>query len=170
MRTRCWSWASAALVLLATSLSVLADEGGSNWSWWNPFTSQKSGSKKVSASVSDGKTSGQSSLKLPSLPKMSLPTMSTGRTSVARRSPAGAQPSTWDKMTRSTKEFFSKTYDLLTPWDNHKSSPPKPPTHSGTGRGPSSNKSSSWWPWSKTEESKEPQTVNEFIAQPRVTP
>lgn len=164
-----WWWVSLPVMLLL-SASAVAAEGSWSWPFWNPFKSEKSKSKKVTASVTDQNRSSFQLPKLPELPKPSLPSFTTKRTSAARRSAPSHSPSMWDKMTQGTKDFFSKTYDVLTPWDNHKSAPAKPPTQLGGTSRPSKSKGSSWFSWPKSDEPKEPRTVNEFIAQPRVTP
>ncbi len=161
------SWV-ALIVLLGTMEPALAAEKGSGWSIWNPFKSDKSSKKKVTASVTDQPhPSGFELPKLPSLPKLSLPSM-TSRSSTARQPAVSSGPSTWDKITKSTKQFFSKAYDVLTPWDNKPDAPVKPPVHGSSHTGTTGM--SSWLPWSKKPSSQGPKTVNEFIAQPRVTP
>ncbi|GIW93750.1 MAG: hypothetical protein KatS3mg110_1791 [Pirellulaceae bacterium] len=161
------SWLAAAILIVTTLTPILGAEDGWGWSFWNPFKSDKPPSKKVTASVTDEPKSSFHLPKLPSLPKLSIPSM-TSRSSTARR-PAPSGPSTWEKMTQGTKSFFSKAYDALTPWDDHKAAPPKPPTHPSSSS-KASKGASSWWPWGKKSSSQGPKTVNEFIAQPRVTP
>jgi hypothetical protein len=102
-------------------------------------------------------------LKLPSLPK------------IGSDSPKPRQPSTMQKLGRGTKNFFSKTADVLTPWDNDEKAAPRRRTSTGVRRtyngSPSAavaEKKSSWLPsWFSKEEPEQPHTVNGFIAQPR---
>jgi hypothetical protein len=78
-------------------------------------------------------------------------------------------------MTTDTQKMISKTADALTPWDNKKPSPPPKITGSNSvfthqGQQKKEQKSSSILPaswWSSDSEPKQPQTVNEFLAQPR---
>lgn len=87
-----------------------------------------------------------------------------------------SQPSTWSKMQSGTKQFFSKTADVLNPFDDAKD----PPKSSGSSSGmwnpfqSASNSSGtpakkSSWSWGAAEEEKPsgPRTVNEFLAQPK---
>jgi len=76
-------------------------------------------------------------------------------------------------MSNGTKSFFSKTYDVLTPWDteaekarsNQKSRTSRP--LSNTGRATPEKKSflTSWW--APEEEPQKPRTVSEWLSQPR---
>jgi hypothetical protein len=88
-----------------------------------------------------------------------------------------AQPSTWNKMTAGTQNFFSKTADALTPWDhnNHQDKAPPPGitgsntafTHNHAAKKSSSSSiaPASWW--SSEKKSQPPKTVNEFLSQER---
>ena len=85
----------------------------------------------------------------------------------------GGEPSTWSQMTSGTQQFFSKTADTLTPWDNKKPAPPRTITGSNsifTHNKPKDKESSgvapaSWWSTDKSDSS--PKSVNEFLSQPR---
>jgi hypothetical protein len=102
------------------------------------------------------------------LPSMKMPKLSSSP------KPPG-QPSAMQKVGRSTKNFFSKTADVLTPWDNDKKTAPRARTATGVRRtyagSPSAEKEEkkSFLPnwFSKKDAPEEPRTVNGFIAQPR---
>ena len=86
------------------------------------------------------------------------------------------QPSTFQKATTGTKNFFSKTADALNPWDNNQPAAP-PPKSSGsnsafsqaTAKKKDTQNTSLLpsWPWSGKEEEKKPSSVNDFLSQPR---
>lgn len=42
------------------------------------------------------------------------------------------KPSTLEKINNGTKEFFAKTIDVLTPWNNNKDMPPERPNFTGS--------------------------------------
>lgn len=79
-------------------------------------------------------------------------------------------------MTSSTKNFFTKTADVLTPWDNKPASPPRSVTGSNSVFTNNGNRSSatqekrgsilpaSWW---SNEKKEQPKSVSEFLSQPR---
>ncbi len=101
-------------------------------------------------------------------PKFKMPTFGMGP------KPPG-QPSTLQKLGRGTKNFFSKTADVLTPWDKDEPSVSGSRRATGvrrryngsTGEFKAEKKSfvPSWF--STSDEPETPQTVNSFIAQPR---
>ena len=68
------------------------------------------------------------------------------------------------KMTQGTKSAMSKTYDVLTPWDNNK--PKKPKTQMNSSR-TSSNSQGGFFGWFGKKEESEIRTVNEWLNQPR---
>jgi hypothetical protein len=59
---------------------------------------------------------------------------------------------------------MSKTYDVLTPWDNNK--PKKPHTQMNSNRG-NSNSGGGFFSWFGQKEEPEIRTVNEWLNQPR---
>jgi hypothetical protein len=105
------------------------------------------------------------------LPKFKLPPLPK----IGSSSPKPRQPSAMQKLGQGTKNFFSKTADVLTPWDNDDKPAPRSRTSTGVRRtyngSPSavaSEKKSSWLPsWLSKDEPEPPRTVNGFIAQPR---
>lgn len=164
MAQRIWSrspWRVLGYFLFVLVLLGQPLRGGDGWGWsnWNPFSSKPR--PPVSARVTDSQSSGW---KMPSLwPKSSTSTHP-------------GQPSAWQKMSSSTKNFFAKTADALTPWDQKPTTPPRSVTGSNsvfTHNSPKSeeakakNKSifpASWWSSDKKEQ---PKSVSEFLAQPR---
>ena len=94
----------------------------------------------------------------------SLPNLNPFRATTPKRS---NQPSTWTKMSRSTKNFFSRTYDVLTPWDTDAEKARTQKSSRNSTKSSEQGKSlfSSWW--SVEEEPKKPQTVSEWLKQPR---
>ncbi len=105
------------------------------------------------------------------LPKFKMPSFGFGA------KPPG-QPSTMEKLGRGTKNFFSKTADVLTPWDND-DKPTSRTTRSATGvrrkysgstgefKAEKKSFVPSWFFGGDDEEEDTPRTVNSFIAQPR---
>jgi hypothetical protein len=102
------------------------------------------------------------------LPKLKLPTVG------GAKKPAN-EPGAFQRVTQGTKNFLSKTADVLTPWDNDKD-PVANRRATGVRRSyngsPSAAKAeqktsmfSSWF--SKDEEPETPRTVNSFLGQPR---
>jgi hypothetical protein len=87
-----------------------------------------------------------------------------GFLSTPPRRPGPSQPSMFSKMTQGTKSAMSKTYDVLTPWDNKK--PKKPATQISSG-GNSSNSQGGFFGWFTPKEEPRTPTVNEWLNQPR---
>ena len=87
----------------------------------------------------------------------------------ASRTRKSSQPSTWTKISRGTRSAWSKTTDALNPF-NDANDKPKPITGYNTAFSRPSRRTeekSSWWPSWGAEEPKRPQTVQDFIGQPR---
>lgn len=144
------------VMCLLTCVPLGAEESGWKMPNLNPFAAKKS----APASKSKGW----------SMPKL-------WPSSTATRKPS--QPSTLSKMTTGTKQFFSKTADVLNPFDDA-NDPPK--SSGGSSWNPFRNASSSQssgagsarmpnWSWNQdsSEDSapQGPRTVNEFLAQPK---
>jgi hypothetical protein len=160
-----WLALLSLFVVAALPLPGLAEEEGFGLPNLNPFA-EKSG-PPVSSSVSDAPTSGWKMPKLPN-PFAGLATKSS------RSKPAG--PSGWQKMTTSTKTFFSKTADVLNPFDdaNDKQQEIAPSGSKSIFSRTSAKKEESKgffslpsWSWGGEEEPKKPKTVQDFLAQPR---
>ena len=132
----------------------------------NPFA--KRTGPPTSTRISDE----DSSSWVPSMPKLpSLPSMSGSRKS--------NKPSTWQKMSSSTKGFFSKTADVLNPFDDQEDAVAEPSitgsnsyfSQASARRGRTKKKSGGMsllptWPFGE-EKPEEPETVNSFLARPR---
>jgi hypothetical protein len=78
------------------------------------------------------------------------------------------------RVTQGTKNFLSKTADVLTPWDNEKKTTPSPRatgvrrSYNGSPNAAQAEKKSSIFSWlSKEEEPESPRTLNSFLSQPR---
>jgi hypothetical protein len=71
----------------------------------------------------------------------------------------------FNKVTTGTKNFFGKTYDVLTPWDND---PPPPPRYGSSRKKPAS-RGFNWDPLNLfgSDEPEEIHTVNDWLALPR---
>src|SRR5262249_47242467 len=113
-----WSLSFSSLpFVFAVLLAVLcpSSASGEDSSWkmpnLNPFASK---SKPSSRRPSSAPTSGWH------MPKL----LQTTKTPVRHKTKAASQPSTWSQMTTGTQQFFAKTADTLTPWDNKKPAPP----------------------------------------------
>jgi len=156
------------LILLSLSLvplaTVSADDG---WQMpnLNPFA--KKAGPPTSARVSD---SSGGAWKMPSLMPKSKP-------AAAARRPA--QPSAWQKMTNSTRKFWSTTADTLNPFNDANDKPQQPISATGSSsyfsqtanRKTTKSKSNSFLPSWRSGEAEpaavEPNSVNKFLSQPR---
>lgn len=155
----------AALTLLFVASPALAE----GWQMPNLSPFAKRTGPPTSTRISDEESSSWA----PSLPKLpSLPSMSGSKKS--------NEPSTWQKMSSSTKGFFNKTADVLNPFDDANDAAAK---RSVTGsntvfsqasarRGRTKKKSGGMsllptWPFGGEEKPQEPETVNSFLARPR---
>jgi len=159
------------LVALSLSfVSVAASSAADGWkmSSLNPFAT-KSG-PPTSARVSDSPTAGW---KMPSLWPKSKPA-----TAAARRP---AQPTAWQKMTSSTKKFWSTTADTINPFNDANDKPQQPISVTGTNtyfsqaanRKTTKAKSKSFlpsWGSGEAEVDASPKTVNGFLKQPMLQP
>ena len=155
LRSMCSVLVGLALVAFVPGLAS-GEQSGWKMPNLNPFSGSGSGSKRSKAPTSGWK-----------VPSLWQPTKSPAKSRVAKQ-----QPSTWNRMTNGTQQFFSKTADTLTPWDNKK--PSSAPTITGsnsifTHNKPKEKESSgvapaSWW---GSEKSEAPKTVNDFLSQPR---
>jgi hypothetical protein len=143
--------AVASLVAISFA-SVAAAEEGWSVSKLNPFK-KSSAPKRAHANVSDEKSG-------IGLPHMSLPGLSSKSAAPKRKS----EPSTLAKMNQGTKDFFGKTKDVLMPWSK---SSTKSAVHNGSSKKPAKKKSflTSWIPQKKVE--KKPQTMRDFLGDPR---
>lgn len=135
-------------IAIALSFGMCHAEDGWKLPSLNPFKSEK---KRASARVSD-----DSWMSMPKVPKM--PGFKSGKSRSGRK-----EPSTFTKMSRGTKNFFDKTYDVLTPWDNDQ--PKKPPAHMGVSR--KSDSDSGFFSNLFGKDDKEIETVNDFLGQDR---
>ena len=114
----------------------------------NPFKKASSGSDRAKASISDkSKSSG--------LPKLSLPSWGSESSK-----PKG--PSTMQKINSGTKSFFSKTKDVLMPWNTSS----KKTSSSRSSKPKKKSILTSWIPTKKPPK-KERMTVSDFIGQDR---
>jgi hypothetical protein len=165
--SRCVRWICG-LACIAAAAPARAE----GWSFpnLNPFKTEK---KEVSpyvpatrdwsaAEAEDPPTSGFR------LPKMKLPSMGG-----ASQKPS-SDPSMMQRFGQGTKNFFSKTADVLTPWDNDKK--PLPSTRStgvrrvypGSPNAVQEEKKSFFSSlFSSDDEPEKPRTVNGFLGQPR---
>ena len=164
---RCMLLVVAVGFVVAGSVGPAGAADGWSMPTLNPFAKKKPAGP-VKARTSDA------SWKMPSLWPKSLTTTTTVRP--APKAPAG--PTTWQKMTSSTKSAVSKTADFLNPFNDATDNEPAPsPTGSNTAfsqamnkKTPADDNSSSVpdWLWGGSEkEAQRPKTVNEFLAQPK---
>jgi len=130
----------------------------------NPFGSRGSSSSRASHAPTSGWH----------MPKL----WQTTKTPVRPKTKAASQQSTLSRMTTNTQQFFAKTADTLTPWDNKKPAPPPKITGSNsiftqqnkladkksTSKESSGIAPASWW---SGEKSDSPKSVNDFLSQPR---
>lgn len=141
-----------------------AEESGWKMPNLNPFQSQDKPARKRPAPPSRNDSS---LLKLPQLPTPALP--SWGRKDTpSKRSVRSNQPSSVDRMTKSTTDFFAKSYDALTPWDN---GPKKPATRQMSRK--KSTKAPAWPDWlakDKSTKARSTTTPSDFLRLPRVKP
>ena len=154
MNHRWFGLTIACLLLACAATSTALAESSWTMPNLNPFASKP-------AAAAPKKSSG---FKMPSL----IPSWAKSET----KKPS--EPSTWSKISGGTKEFFGKTKDTLTPWDN----PPKKASNSSMSQrfhmGGSSNQTkkksflTSWLP--EPEKPQKPRSVSEFLKQPRPSP
>jgi hypothetical protein len=167
MRAQIITAIAIVLAFASAPATIAAEDGGWKLPNLNPF-SQK-GKPPTSARASTAKSSG-----------WQWPKLWTGATTAKAKT---RQPSAAQKVTNSTKQFFSKTADALNPWDDAKdqqASAPKPPTGKNVFSQASASKSKNEkstslipsWPWGDKEKPQEerPKTVTDFLAQPRIQP
>lgn len=88
-----------------------------------------------------------------------------------RKSKPASEPSTWNKMSSGTRRAWTKTKDVLNPFDDAQDKP-KDVTGYNThftqqaSHRKEEKEGSSWWPWTE-EKPKRPQTVQDFLSQER---
>ena len=98
------------------------------------------------------------------LPELSWPGKGGGKRSSTNK------PSTWNRVSNGTKNFFSKTKEVLTPWDNSSKKTGNSSIRNRFGMTTKKKeKSSSFFTgWlTKEEEPKRARTVSEWLSQPR---
>ena len=148
------------ILLVAFTSSALAAEGDWKFPNLNPFAKKSSSKKRPARStVSDGGSTWYTP-RLPEIPKPSMPKFGGG----SKRKSRSNQPSTITKMTEGTKDFFAKSYDVLTPWDNDSRSAKSNSRKRSSAR--TARKDSSWFDFSKNDE-REIEAVNDFLDLPR---
>lgn len=115
------------------------------------------------------------SWKLPSLNPFAKKETPQRRTVARPASTRSQQPGTLQRMTNGTRNFFSKTADALTPWDNNPPRKPLPPptgaarTYSSSPRTASKPAPSTWqrvtsWFGGETPQPPPPRSVDDFMA------
>jgi hypothetical protein len=133
----------------------------------NPFKTEKREVSAYTPPASEDPDLPTSGFKFPKLKLPQAPKMSFGER------PPG-QPSAMQKLGQGTKNFFSKTADVLTPWDNDEKPAPRSRTATGVRRtyngspgAVEEKKTSLFSSWFKKDEPETPKTVNGFLANPR---
>jgi hypothetical protein len=148
--------------LLAAGLPSIANSADGGWKMpnLNPFSG---------TSGSGGGSPPTSGWKMPKL------WPSTGKSTASTRANKrrSNQPSALSRMSTGTQQFFSKTADALTPWDNKKPAPPPKITGSNSIFSQSTKKPeksdvapASWWGGSE-KKAESPKSVNDFLSMPR---
>ena len=148
-------------------LSATASEGY-NLPNLNPFSGKK---KSASGSIGD---TGTGATTIPSADgSLEADPPKTSKTAKPAKA-APAKPSTWQKLNSGTQAFFAKSSSVLMPWGKKKT-PATPVTgtrkvYSGSSIAPKPAEKKSLYSslFGAGEKKKEPETVNEFIGQPRV--
>jgi hypothetical protein len=115
MKSSLCSLVGAIVMSLAIPLVLAAEDGGWKMPNLNPFSS-----------------SGQTGSGQPPTSGWKMPKLLPSTTAKARPKRKSNQPTTWNKMTNDTQQFFSKTADTLNPWDNKKPAPRQNLTGSNT--------------------------------------
>jgi hypothetical protein len=158
VKTCVWVWVTAVIAFLVASKAA-GEEGGWKMPNLNPFAGKSGG-------TSGPPTSGW---KMPNLlPKSSgMP-----KSSAAKRK--SNQPGTLTKMTQGTQRFFSKTADVLNPFDDKPAEQPKitgsnsiftQQRKSAEAKKDSSVSPASWFGGEK-DDGKD-KSVNDFLSRPR---
>jgi hypothetical protein len=147
------------LLAVAYPFAVNGEDGGWKMPNLNPFSGKGSG-------AGSAPTSGWK------MPKM---WPSTGKSTASTRAKKrqSNQPGTLSKMSSGTQQFFSKTADALTPWDNKPAAPAPQITGSNSLFSQSTKQPkksdvapASWWGGSE-KKSETPKSVNDFLSMPR---
>lgn len=151
---------AAIVVYLAVSATATAQDG---WSLkkLNPFAKDNSTKSRATATVTDSDPLfSMPKFKAPSfkMPSLKMPTFSKPKTRAARNEPSGLQ-----KFNRSTKSFFSKTSAALQPWKKNT----RKPTRTAVSKEKKSSPFGWLSPFPKEQESRQAQTINEFLKLPR---
>lgn len=119
---------------------------------WNPFS--KSSSKSSSSPLY--RNSSTSKSKSSWLPQWSWP--KSGRNGPNVTTYSRSNTSTWSKMTKTSKQWWDKTTEMLDPYPD-----PKPSKYSSY---PSDKKKDGWFDgWFKRDDSKKIETVPDFLRQ-----
>ncbi|MCA9133019.1 MAG: hypothetical protein KDA45_07680 [Planctomycetales bacterium] len=149
-------------LLLLAALAQGNLYGQENAAWWNPFTwsSSSSDSGVRSSSYFDSKPAKPSVKKSGGDAQFGLPKMpwtSDGKSK-------SKSPSTWNRMSQSTKNAWNSTLDFINPFD----SPAAPKQQGYQPQSIKSSKGSGLFGWMVREEKREtPGTVNDFLRQER---
>jgi hypothetical protein len=141
---------------------------GFKWPSLNPFSSKKK-------SMSDIGEEGTGTTTIPSAGGSidDDPPKTTKTTKTSKAAPA--KPSTWQKLNSGTQAFFAKSTSMLNPWGKKKT--PATPvtgtrkTYNGSSITPKPPEKKPFYSslfGASEKKKKEPETVNEFIGQPRV--
>ena len=158
VNTRYLSLWIAAAIIVACADCVPAEESSWKLPNLNPFASK--GQPPTAARAPKAASTGWR------MPKL-WPGASAKR-------PTG-QPTSLQKMTTGTKQFFSKTADALNPWDDANDQPPARASGSNSAisratkkkkESTSSGLSPASW-WSSDEKDDRDKTVNDFLSRPR---
>ena len=146
------------LFLLALPFDEVRAQEGSK-PWWNPLA--------PSSTTSEGNSEVQKSSFFDSkpAPAFKVPQLSWPSFGGGKKTQKG--PSTFAKMSRTSKNMWNSTVDFLNPFD----SPPPPPKKTWLEPQLSNKEKSSesgWkWPWTQEKKSEPPASVSEFLKQPR---
>jgi hypothetical protein len=138
-------------VAIATSPTYVLADG---WTW-GPFSKAES-SRDASPLYSTKSSSASKSW----MPTMKMPTMpwSSKKTGPRVSSYSRSNSSTWTKMSKTSKRWWSKTAEMLDPYPD-----PKPSTYASHSE--TKKPKTSMFNWFQPKESTEPRTANEFLRQ-----
>lgn len=159
MKTRFAAVLTVVLLIVACPLLAPAEESSWKLPNLNPFSAK--GKPPTASRASGAKSAGWRMPKLwPSTPAARKPTN---------------QPSTIQKMTTGTKQFFSKTADALNPWDDENDDRVERASGSNSAISRATKKKkeessgsllpASWW--SSDEKDDRDKNVNDFLSRPR---
>ncbi len=144
------------LTVLLTLASIPSVGLADGWTW-GPFS--KSEASRDSSPLYSNANKSKSSW----LPTMKWPRMPGSNSGPRITSYSRSNTSTWGKMSKTSKRWFSKTAEMLDPYPD-----PKPSTYYSSSSDSPKSKSGWFSGWFDKKESDVPKTANDFLGRPKI--